>query len=106
MKTKNHLLAKERKKQITFQKPKKLSDDKTLERMRKQISLEDMDQAIMESLHMYDQEIALASNLKLLVKVEKDEKEKMSKQFEIQTYEQITPNWNASSIKCTIMNAL
>jgi len=63
--------------------------------MRKQISLEDMDQAIVESLHMYEQEIALASNLELLVKVEKDEKEKMSKQFEIQTYEQITPNWNA-----------
>jgi len=88
-------LQKKEKNQITFQKPKKLSDDKTLERMRKQISSEDTDQAIVESLHMYEQEIALASNLKLLVEVEKDEKEKMSKQFEIQTYEQITPNWNA-----------
>ncbi len=88
-------MQKKEKNQITFQKPKKLSDDKTLERMRKQISSEDTDQAIVESLHMYEQEIALASNLKLLVEVEKDEKEKMSKQFEIQTYEQITPNWNA-----------
>jgi len=95
MKTKNHLLAKERKKSDYFSEAKKLSDDEMLEIMRKQISLEDMDQAIVESLHMYEQEIALASNLKLLVKVEKDEKEKMSKQFEIQTYEQITPNWNA-----------
>ena len=63
--------------------------------MGKHLSVEDMKEETVGMVQAYEQEIALASNLRLLVEVEKDEKEKMLKQFEIQIYEQITPNWNA-----------
>jgi len=98
---------KERKNQITtFQKPKKLSDNETLERMGKHLSVEDMKEETVGMVQTHEKEIALASNLELLVKVEKDEKEKMLKQFEIQKYEQITkkPLFYVLSLRTTIVN--
>ena len=54
-----------------------------------------MQEDTVRMVQMYEQEIASALNKELLVKVEKDEKEKMLKQFKIKKYKQIIPNWNA-----------
>jgi len=59
-----------------------------------------------EMIQIYQQEIASASNKKLFIEVEKDEKEEMLKQFKVKKYEQIIPNWNVFSRKIDIMNAL
>jgi len=72
-----------------------VSNDEVIASMEKYLSVEDMQEDTVGVVQMYEQEIASALNKELLVEVEKDEKEKMLKQFEIQKYEQITPNWNA-----------
>ncbi len=72
-----------------------MSNDEVIASMEKYLSVEDMQEDTVGVVQMYEQEIASALNKELLVEVEKDEKEKMLKQFEIQKYEQITPNWNA-----------